>query len=162
MIEYAQDLLLTNPLEFYTAVVATLGVAFWVLDRKSMKAALRSTKGAELNALRLERQRTDASVEQSFVRLQIECQTTRSAWWEHERRNGPMLRSPLHGSEEEKEIHRVELAARTHLTQLKASAPKPDSIEVDELETYFTAANRTSLEFARLVSQLPRPKPLFH
>ncbi|WP_412562190.1 hypothetical protein [Thalassobius sp. MITS945101] len=44
MIEYAQYLLLTNPLEFYTAIVATLGVAFWMLDRRSMKAALKATK----------------------------------------------------------------------------------------------------------------------
>lgn len=162
MIEYAQNLLLTNPLELYTAVVATLGVAFWVLDRRSMKAALRATKGASINALRLERQKTEASVEQSFAALQIECQTTRSAWREHEWRNGPMLRSPLHVSEEEKEIQRVERAARTHLTQLKASAPEPDKYEVDDLEAYFTAANRTSLEFSRLASQLPRPKNLFH
>lgn len=76
MIEYAQYLLLTNPLEFYTAIVSTLGVAFWMLDRRSMKAALKATKGAEINALRLERQKTEASVEQSFATFQLRCQAS--------------------------------------------------------------------------------------
>jgi hypothetical protein len=57
MIEYAQSLWLTNPLDFYTAIIATLGVAFWVLDRRSMKAALKTSQGTEINALRLERQK---------------------------------------------------------------------------------------------------------
>lgn len=162
MIDYTQNLLMTNPLEFYTAIVATLGVAFWALDRRSMKAAFKANRGTEMNALRLERQKTEASVEQSFVTLQIKCQATRNSWREHEWRNGPILRSPLHVSEEQKEIQRVEIAAKSHLNQLKASAPELDNFEVDELEAYFTAANRTSLEFARLASQLPEPKNLFH
>ena len=66
MFENAQNLLLTNPIELYTAAVATLGVVFWALDRRSMKAALKATRGTEINALRLERQKTEASVEQSF------------------------------------------------------------------------------------------------
>jgi hypothetical protein len=162
VIEYAQSLLLTNPLEFYTAVIATIGVAFWVLDRRSMKAALNATRGAEINALRLERQKTEASVEQNFATLQIKCEVARNAWREQEWRNGPKLRSPLHVPEEQKEIQRIELAARSKLSQLSASAPKLDCFEINALEAYFTAANRTSLEIARLASQLPVPKNLFH
>lgn len=162
MIEYAQRLLLTNPLDFYTAVIATLGVAFWVLDRRSMKAALKATQGTEINALRLERQKAEAIVEQNFATLQIKCQVARNAWREQEWRNGPTLRSPLHIPKEQKEIQRIEFAARSNLSQLNASAPKLDCFEVNELEAYFTAANRTSLEFARLASQLPEPKNLSH
>lgn len=162
MIEYVQNLLLTNPLEFYTAVIATLGVVFWALDRRSMKAALRATKSSEINTLRLARQKTEANVEKSFVALQIECQTTRNSWREHERRNGSSFRSPFHVSEEEKEIQRVEQAARTRLSQLKASAPELDSLKVEELEAYLAAANGASLEFSRLAAQIPRPANFFH
>jgi hypothetical protein len=162
MIEYAQYLLLTNPLDFYTAVVATLGVAFWMLDRRSMKAALKATKSTEINALRLERQKTEASVEQSFATFQLKCQATRGAWRHHEWQNGPKLRSPLHSSEEEKEIRQLELAARANLEQLNASAPDAGSFDVEELAAYFSEANRTSLEFARLASQLPEPKSRSH
>lgn len=158
MIEYTQYLLRTNPLEFYTAVVATLGVVFWAFDRRSMNEALNATKGAEINALRLERQKTEASVERSFVALQIECQSARNSWREQEWRNWKMRGSLFHVSEEEEEIQRVEFAARTHLSQLKASAPELDGFEVDALEAYFNAANRTSLEFARLATQIPKPK----
>lgn len=162
MIEYAQYLLLTNPLEFYTAIVATLGVAFWMLDRRSMKAALKATKGAEINALRLERQKTEASVEQSFATFQLRCQASRDAWRDHEWRNGPTLRSPLRSSEEQKEIQQLELAAKAYLEQFKASAPDPGSCDIEKLAAYFSEANRTSLEFARLASQLPEPKNRFH
>lgn len=162
MIGFVENLLLIKPLEFYTAVIATLGVAFWFLDRRSMKAALTETRRAEINALRLERQKTEASVEQSFAMLQTQCQVARNAWLEHERRNGPMLRSPRYVSEERKEIQRVELTAGSRLTQLKASAPKSDTFEISVLEAYFTAANRTSLEFSRLASLLPDPKNSLH
>ncbi|GAA6149673.1 hypothetical protein NBRC116586_27350 [Pseudooceanicola nitratireducens] len=122
-----------------------------------MKEALNATKGAEINTLRLERQKTEASLERSFVALQIECQSARNSWREQERRNWTMRDSLFHVSKEEEDIRRVELAARTHLRQLKASAPELDSFEVDALAAYFTAANRTSLEFARLASQIPKP-----
>ncbi len=162
MIEYAQHLLRANPLEFYTAVVATLGVAFWMLDRRSLKAALKATKGAEINALRLERQKAEASVEQSFATFQLRSQASRNAWREHEWRNGPKLRSPLRSSEEQKEIQQLEVAARANLEQFKASAPDPGSFNVEKLADYFSEANRTSLEFARLASQLPEPRNRFH
>ena len=71
MIEYAQYLLLTNPLGFYTAIVATLGIAFWMLNRRSIRAALKATNGTEINALQSERQKTEASVEQSFATIQL-------------------------------------------------------------------------------------------
>ncbi|MBW4709225.1 hypothetical protein KX928_15645 [Roseobacter sp. YSTF-M11] len=161
MIDYAQYLMLTNPLEFYTAIVATLGVAFWMLDRRSIKLALKATKSAEINALRLERQKTEASVERSFGAFQLQCHASRSAWRDHEWRNGPQLRSPLHSSEEQKEIRQLEMAARANLEQFNASAPDPDSFEVEKLAAYFTEANRTSLAFAKLASQLPKPKNRF-
>lgn len=102
MIEYAQHLLLTNPLGFYTAIVATLGIAFWMLDRRSIRATPKALKGTEINALRLERQKAEASVEQSFATIQLRCKASRDAWRDHEWRNGPTLRSPLRSSEEQK------------------------------------------------------------
>ncbi len=161
MIEAAQNLFLVNPLEFYTAVVATLGVAFWFLDRQSMKAALEAARHTEINSLRIERQKTEINVEKSFAELQMKCQSARDSWRDHEWRNGPQLRDPRHIPEEQREIQRIELAARSQLDHLKASAPPPESFEIDELEAYFSAANRASLQFARLASQLPVPKRLF-
>ncbi|WP_377192856.1 hypothetical protein [Ruegeria meonggei] len=161
MVEATQNLFLANPLEFYTAVVATLGVAFWFLDRRSMKAALEATRGTEINSLRTERQRTEANVEKSFAELQMKCQFARDSWRDHEWRNGPQLRDPLHVSEEQREIQRIELAARLQLERLKETAPSPESFEIAELEAYFSAANRASLQFAKLTSQLPVPKRLF-
>lgn len=162
MFESVQNLALNNPLEFYTAIVATFGVAFWAIDRRSMMAAIKATKGSEITALRLERHKTEASVERSFVTLQVQCQVTRNAWQNHDRRNGPMLRSPLHVSEEQKEIRRIEREARVYLDRLKASAPKLDSVDIEQLEAFFTAANRTALDFARLESQLPKPNNSYH
>jgi hypothetical protein len=161
VIEAAQNLILANPLEFYTAVVATLGVAFWFLDRQSMKAALEATRSTEINSLRIERQRTEANVEKSFAELQMKCQSVRDSWRDHEWQNGPQLGDPRHVSGEQKEIQRIELAARSQLDRLKASAPPPESFEIAELEVYFSAVNRASLQFARLASQLPVPNRLF-
>lgn len=159
MVEAAYNLLLANPLEFYTAVVATLGVVFWVLDRRAMKAALDATILTEVNSLRLERQKTEASVQRSFAELQLKCHLAREAWRDHRWQCGPPLHSMWSVSEEEEEIQRIELAAKTQLNQLEKAAPSPESFEIAELEEYVSAANLASLQFARLASQLPEPKP---
>lgn len=127
-----------------------------------MKTALNATRYSEITTLRLKRQKVEASVERSFVELQMKCQATQDAWHIREWPNGPMQASPLHVSSEQKEIQRVMCTGRSRINQFKASAPRPDSFEFEELETYFVDADRTSLEFKRLASQLPQPKSLYH
>lgn len=162
MLEFFQNLVLANALEFYTAVIATLGVAFWVIDRRSMKAALNLARISEMTTLRLKRQEVEAGVERSFATFQMKCQATRDIWRNHNWQNGPKLGANLHHSEEQKEISRVERAGGSLLGQFKASAPKLDSSEIAELENYFTAADHTSLQIERLTSQLPEPINIFH
>lgn len=160
--EFAQSLIFSNPLEAYTAVIATLGVAFWIVDRRSMKAALKADTESKVAAFRLERQKTEASVERSFASLQMKCETTRGAWDRHGLRNGPILSTIPRFSNEKREISRIKKAGKLVVAQFKESAPKIDSSEIEELEAYFIAANRTSLELAKLASQLPEPISLYH
>lgn len=162
MLEFVQNFVLANPLEFYTAVIATFGVAFWVVDRRSMKAALKAARYSEIAALRLKRQEIEARVERSLATLQMKCQATRDIWRNHNWRSGPKLGSGLHINREQKEILLVELAGGSLLDQFKASAPKPDSSEIEELEAYFCSADRTSLQIERLGSQLPEPQTPYH
>ncbi|WP_222869718.1 hypothetical protein ROLI_013140 [Roseobacter fucihabitans] len=162
MLETVQNLFFANPLELYTAVIATLGVAFWLIDRRSMKAALNAARASETNALRFRRQEIEAGVERNFATLQMKCQATRDIWRNHNLRNGPKLGLGLHFSSEQKEILRVERAGGSFLDHFKSSAPKPDSSEIDELEAYFAAADHTSLQLKRLESQLPEPQNFYH
>lgn len=162
MFEFVQNLGLTNPLELYTAVIATLGVAFWAIDRRSMKAALHASRVSEISVLRLERRKTEASVERSFAILQMKCRATRAAWKNQNWQNGPILSSGLRVSAEEKEIWRVEHAGKSLFDQFKAAAPRLDSSEIDELEVHFVSAGRTCLEIERLASQLPDPTSRVH
>lgn len=162
MFELIQNLALTNPLELYTAVIATFGVAFWIIDRRSMKVALNAARGSEITSLRLKRQEIEAGVGRSLAMLQMECRAKRKTWENHNWRNGPTLGCNLHSSHEQKEILRIERAGGSLINQLRASAPKPESSEIEELEAYFAAAGRTSLEIERLASQLPDPQNLFH
>ena len=98
MLEIIQRSVFANPLEFYTAVIATLGVAFWAIDRRSMKAALNAARDTEATAIRLKRQEVEASVERSFVSFQMKCETTREMWRNHNWQNGPQLGSIFHQS----------------------------------------------------------------
>lgn len=157
MLEYIQNLVLTNPLEFYTAIIATAGVVFWFLDRKAMKAALVSAKDAQAIALRLERLNAEAKVEQSLLEFQMRCQESRAAWDEHSRRSGPRLGPPSFVSKEQNEIQRLEQNGRVLLDRLLASAPAQENSNFDELKTYFVVALRTSQDITRLGSQIPMP-----
>jgi hypothetical protein len=162
MFEFFQNLMLANPLEFYTAVIATLGVALWAVDRKSMKAALNAARGSEKTAHRLERLKADANFERNFLAFQLTCQARRDAWNMHNFRRAPMLSSGLHVSQEQKEILLVEREGRSLFDQLKASAPNLDCSEIAKLETYVIAADRSSLEITRLASRLPEPGSFRH
>lgn len=162
MLEFIQRSVFANPLEFYTAVIATLGVAFWAIDRRSMKAALNAARDTEATAIRLKRQEVEASVERSFVALQMKCETTREMWRNHNWQNGPQLGSIFHQSSEQEEILRIERAGSSLLNQFKATAPKQDSSDIEEIERYFVVAGRTSLQIESLGTQLPEPKSLFH
>jgi hypothetical protein len=157
VLEFLQNLVLTNPLEFYTAVVATAGVVFWFLDRQSMKAALSSARSSEAIVLRLERQKTEAKVERSLLDLQIRCQAARDAWQYHNLRCGPRLSGHWLVPQEQKELQRLEQAGKALVDRLWASAPKQESSEFDELQTYFVVADRTSQEIIRLGAQIPMP-----
>jgi hypothetical protein len=162
MFEYVQRLAVSNPLDFYTAVIATFGVVFWVADRRSMKVALRAARGSEIAALRLKRQEVEIDVKRSLATLQIDCQAKRDMWRNHNWRNGPVLGSGFHMSLEQKEISRIQRSGELLVEQLNASAPKSDSSEIDKLEAYFAAAGHTSLQIERLASELPKPKIFSH
>lgn len=130
MLEFVQNFVLANALEFYTAVIATLGVAFWVIDRRSMKAALNVARASEMTTLRLKRQEMEAGVERSFATLQMKCQATRDIWRNHNWLNGPKLGADLYTSKEQKEILHVERAGGSLLGQFKASAPTVGFLDI--------------------------------
>ena len=160
MFEFAQSFVLANPLEFYTAVIATIGVAFWYTDRRSMKAALHAAREYEMATLRLKRHEIEASVERSFATLQLKCQAKRDDWRNHHWRSGAMLSPFSQSSKEEKQILHVERTGGSLLNQFKASAPDPDCSDTAELEAYFAGAGRASLQIERLASQLSEPQTL--
>lgn len=155
--EFLQSLIMTSPLEFYTAIVATAGVVFWFIDRKSMKAALASAEGAQAISLRLERLAAEAKVQNSLLELEMRCQMSRDAWFEHERRCGPRLVAPSFVSQEQKETQRLERTGRALLERFAASAPPQETLNYDDLQGYFVAASRTSHEITKLVSFVPMP-----
>lgn len=161
LIEFLQNLIVAGPLEFYTAIVATAGIVFWFLDRKSMKAALVSAEGAQAISLRLERLNAEARVEQSLLELQMRCQMSRDAWLEHNRRCGPRLGPPSVVSQEQKDIQRLEQTGRALLDRLVASAPVQECSNYDELQGYLVVASRTSQEITRLGSHVPMPSSSF-
>lgn len=163
MFELVQRFAFANGLELYTAIIATLGVVFWFIDRRSMKEALRAARGSETTRLRLKRQEVETGIERSFSMLQMKCQEKRNVWLNHSWRNGPTLGAmSLHSSNEQKEILRIERTGGSLVNQLRASAPTPDCYEFEKLETYFVAAARTSLQIERLASQLPDPQNIYH
>lgn len=162
MLESLLVFVAANAVELYTAVIATAGVGFWIMDRKAMKAALIAAQGSDANSLRLERQKAEASVERSYAALQMSCQTSRSDWENHHLRNGLTLGCSFQTPEEQKEIARIERGGIELLKQLKLSAPDAGCTDIDELTAYFAAAERTTLEMNRISSHLPKPGRPFH
>ncbi len=162
MFEFVQNLVLDSPLEFYTAVIATLGFALWAIDRRSMKAVLKAATDSEVSSFRLERQKTESSVERGFAVFQMKCQATRDAWETHNWKNGPRLRSSFAPSPEQDEIQRLEQLGRSVFDRLKEAAPKSETIEINQLESFSVAANHAALELERLASQLPQPLSRYH
>ena len=162
MFEFVHSLLLESPLELYTAAIATLGVALWAIDRRSMKAVLKAATDSEVTSFRLERQKAEASVERSFAAFQIKCHATRDAWKNDNWKNGPRLGSTFTPSPEQREVQRIEQLGRSVFDRLNEVAPESETIEISALEAFSVAANRAALELERLASQLPQPLSRYH
>lgn len=157
MVDFFRETVLANGLEVYTAVVATLGVGFWFMDRRSMKAALSVAKESEKTTLLLKRREAEAAVERSFVTLQSKSQNLSELWRNHHLRYGPILRFGFEKSKEEEEISRVVRSARSLSDQFKASAPDAECFDPKELASYFAVADRISVQIDNLATHLSQP-----
>lgn len=162
MFEYVLDSILENPFDVVTTLIAIIGVVLWKLDRRSMKAALQATKRADINTLRLRKQRTDESAVESFISLKTQCDGAREGWRELGQRSALTIRSKTiipksTISEKLAKIGRIESEGRKLLHELRSSWPEEDNIETDALESYYSQARQISLEFANLASEIPKP-----
>ncbi|MEP3783206.1 hypothetical protein [Ascidiaceihabitans sp.] len=156
------NLVSDNPIELYTAVIATVGVACWYVDRRSMKTALNAARNHELVALRLKSQESKTRVERSLAVLQTKSELARNHWQNHRLRNGPLLGSGFHVSEEDKQISYAVRTGGQLFNKLNATMPEPHCFEVAKFELYISAADRTSIQIDNLAAQLPDPQLLHH
>ncbi len=151
-----------NPIELYTAIVATVGVACWYVDRRSMKTAFDAARNQELVALRLKSQESKTRVERSLAVLQTKSELARNHWRSHRFRNGPLLGSGFHVSEEDKKISYAARTGGQLFNKLNATMPEPHCVEVAKFELYISAADRASIQIDNLAAQLPDPQLLRH
>lgn len=163
MWELLQGMRLDLAVQLYTALIATLGVGFWIIDRRSMLSTLRAGFERERTMLHFKRQDLEASVERSFLALQMRCHETRNIWKDHQWRYGPKLGSNLDApTADEQENLRLEREALTLLRQLRASAPNDDCTDTAELKAYFVVAREAVIRLESLSAQLKRPAPVHH
>ncbi|WP_299733129.1 hypothetical protein [uncultured Tateyamaria sp.] len=162
MFDTVWSFLAGNSFDVYTAIIATLGVALWSIDRRSMKAALGAAEKHEATVLRLKRQELEAGVQQSFALLQMKCQTHRD-----ENKNYMMMHAPKLGfgsfsTKEDADINFAIGSARSLMKTLKDIAPRQECSDIQELETYFASAIQTSIQIERLGSDLKPQRSVRH
>lgn len=157
MFEYVQNVLIANPLEFYTAIIATLGVVFWAADRRSMKAALSATKSSEISLLRVEKKKAEDRVNQGLNRLKLECNYSRKAWQDYYLNEFPFLSYNLHEKKECNEINMIEREAAKVVKNLHISEPNVDELNIKKIEAYLVDVGIADSELSQLYSQIPVP-----
>ncbi|MBR9843939.1 MAG: hypothetical protein GYB25_12320 [Rhodobacteraceae bacterium] len=162
MLEFFRNIVSVGVIDVYTAVVATAGVLFWFLDRRSMKTALRAAKDHEMTTLRLQKQTSEANAERSFALLRSKCRATRNSWDKHFRGSIPMLGGPFETPREIEQIYSIEKAGKTLLDNLIKSAPESHCDQIAKIEAYIRAADHTSIRIEHLVTQLEEPQVFHH
>lgn len=146
-----------DPLGFYAAMVATLGVGFWFVDRRAAKRSQLAADESEKRSLRLEILRAEAQVKRHFATFQVTCQTSRAAWKSHELCHGMILKSPFSPAPpEQQEINRLEAMASRIIERFVTSIPNTDRLESEKLEAFIVAADNTANELFFLAAQVPQ------
>ena len=148
-------------------LIAAVALVYAALAFHASKQAIKATKDANADTLRVKVQESISEAERSFLILQESCLLMRRKWDRHTSRHYPVLRSSFGKSmfaelDETLHISAIEQTGAKVLRELLSSAPEPNASTPSELHQFIERASFASKQIERLKLGLEGPKAPRH